>query len=88
MVLNPRINSAEFAPDGRRIVTSSELAVARIWPADGRGAPVVLRSFAEPTHATTCDASARDRSILWGVVDVRAAEALDDAGGVPIPVVE
>lgn len=43
VVLNPRINSAEFAPDGRRIVTSSELAVARIWPADGRGAPVVLR---------------------------------------------
>jgi hypothetical protein len=48
---------------------------------------VVLRSFAEPTHATPYDAAGRDRSILWGVVDVRPAEALDDATGVPIPVI-
>jgi S-adenosylmethionine:diacylglycerol 3-amino-3-carboxypropyl transferase len=50
------------------------------------GAPVVLRSFAVATHATPHDASARDRSILWGVVDVRPADALEGADGVPIPV--
>jgi S-adenosylmethionine:diacylglycerol 3-amino-3-carboxypropyl transferase len=50
-------------------------------------ATVVLRSFAEPTHATPYDAAARDRSILWGVVDARPAAALDGAVDVPIPVV-
>ena len=51
-------------------------------------AKVVLRSFAEPTHATAHDMAARDRSILWGVVDVRPVDALDDAIGVPIPLIE
>ena len=50
-------------------------------------AKVVLRSFAEPTHASPHDAAARDRSILWGVVDVRSADALDDTDGVPIPMI-
>ena len=59
---------------------------AAVRRAAAPGAPVVLRSFAEPTHATPFDAAARDRSILWGVVDVRPADALADAAGVPIPV--
>ena len=33
------------------------------------------------------DAAARDRSVLWGVVDVRPVEQLDGAIGVPIPVI-
>ena len=47
----------------------------------------VLRSFAEPTHATPYHAAARDRSILCGVVDARPAATLEGAVGVPIPVV-
>ena len=60
---------------------------AAVRRAAAPGAKVVLRSFAEPTHASPYDAAARDRSILWGVVDVRAADALEDAGGVPIPMI-
>ena len=60
---------------------------AAVRHAAAPGATVVLRSFAEPTHATPYAAVARDRSILWGVVDVRPATALEDAAGVPIPVI-
>jgi len=58
---------------------------AAVRRAAAPGAVVVLRSFAEPTHATPHDGAARDRSILWGIVDVRPIAALDAAGGVPIP---
>jgi S-adenosylmethionine:diacylglycerol 3-amino-3-carboxypropyl transferase len=60
---------------------------AAVRRAAAPGATVVLRSFAEPTHATPHDAAARDRSILWGIVDVRPVTALDAAGGVPIPAI-
>jgi S-adenosylmethionine:diacylglycerol 3-amino-3-carboxypropyl transferase len=75
-------NILDGAPAGYR-----RRLFAAVRHAAAPGAIVALRSFAEPTHATPYDAAACDRSILWGVVDVRAAEALDDAGGVPIPVV-
>jgi hypothetical protein len=60
---------------------------AAVRHAAAPGAKVVLRSFAEPTRATVYDAAARDSSILWGVVDVRPADALDGPAGVPIPVI-
>ena len=60
---------------------------AAVRRAAGPGAIVVLRSFAEPAHPTTYDAAARDRSILWGVVDVRPVSALGDSPGVPIPAI-
>ena len=73
-------NILDGAPAGYR-----QRLFAAVRHAAAPGAMVVLRSFAEPTHATPCDAVTRDRSILWGIVDVRSADTLDGAVGVPIP---
>jgi S-adenosylmethionine:diacylglycerol 3-amino-3-carboxypropyl transferase len=48
-------------------------AVQRAGTADS---VVVLRSFAEPRHQTATNLATRDRSILWGIVDVRPARDL------------
>ena len=74
-------NILDGAPSGYR-----QRLFAAVGRAAAPGATVVLRSFAEPTHASPYDAATRDRSILWGVVDVRPADALDGPVGVPIPV--
>ena len=46
------VSAARYSPDGRRIVTTSLDGIARIWSADGKGAPLVLRgSQGVPTEA-------------------------------------
>jgi len=42
-------------------------------------AVVVWRSFAEPRDEMTRNCAADDRSLLWGVVDVRSVQTLQDA---------
>jgi hypothetical protein len=42
-------------------------------------AVVVWRSFAEPHNGMTKNRAADDRSLLWGVVDVRSVQTLQDA---------
>ena len=37
------VSAAHYSPDGRRIVTTSSDGVARVWNADGTGAPILLR---------------------------------------------
>lgn len=53
---------------------------ARLYAAVRRaaapGATVVLRSFAEPAGALASNRAADDRAMLWGIVDVRSADAM------------
>ena len=50
--------------------------LAAVKRAAARDALVVLRSFAEPAPQLATNRAQDDRSMLWGVVDVRPAAAL------------
>jgi S-adenosylmethionine:diacylglycerol 3-amino-3-carboxypropyl transferase len=61
-------NILDGAPEGYR-----RQLFAAIRHAARPNALVVVRSFAEPQNDSATNVAARDRSILWGVVDVRPA---------------
>jgi S-adenosylmethionine:diacylglycerol 3-amino-3-carboxypropyl transferase len=61
--------------DGANPVYAQRLFAA-VKHAATPGAAVVLRSFREPECATQTNHAAEDRSMLWGIVDVRDASAL------------
>jgi len=64
-------NILDGAPENYR-----QRLFAAVRRAGTRDSVVVLRSFAEPHSETETNLAARDRSILWGIVDVRPVGAL------------
>lgn len=60
--------------DGTRLSYRSRLARA-VRRAATEDAVLVLRSFAEPSPELCSNHAERDRAMLWGVVDVRAAHS-------------
>jgi len=61
--------------DGTNVVYQRRLIDA-VKNAAAPGAKFVLRSFAEPQSTEPTNFASQDRSMLWGVVDVRPADAL------------
>jgi S-adenosylmethionine:diacylglycerol 3-amino-3-carboxypropyl transferase len=52
--------------------------VRSVRRAAAKDAIVVLRSFGEPPHGFAANRAADDRSMLWGMVDVRNAHSFDE----------
>ncbi|WP_437298960.1 WD40 repeat domain-containing protein [Sorangium sp. So ce426] len=73
---------AGFSPDGQRIVTASEDKTARVWNANGRGAPVVLQGH--EGWVRSAEFSADGQRIVTASEDRTARVWNADGSGAPV----
>ncbi|MEM9487775.1 MAG: AAA family ATPase, partial [Myxococcota bacterium] len=76
------IYSAAFSPDGKRIVTASLDHTARVWRADGIGAPLVLRGHRARVHSARF--SPDGKRVVTASLDNTARVWRADGTGVPL----
>ena len=69
---------AAWSPDGEHVVVGSDEAIARVWEADGRGAPVVLKGH---TDAILSAAWSPDGGAILTVSDDQTARVWDPEAG-------
>ena len=76
------VSSVAFSPDGKKIVTGSEDHSARIWNADGSGAPVVLQGHTSSVGSVAF--SPDGKKIVTGSEDHSARIWNADGSGAPV----
>ena len=76
------MNFAAWSPDGKRIVTASDDGAARVWDAEGRGAPIVLEGHESAIAFAVW--SPDSRRIVTGSPDSTARVWNADGAGAPI----
>ncbi|WP_437987837.1 nSTAND1 domain-containing NTPase [Sorangium sp. So ce117] len=76
------VSHAAYSPDGKRIVTASADANARVWNADGTGEPVVLHGHGD--RVTSATFSPNGKRIVTASYDRTARVWNADGSGEPV----
>ncbi|MBL8425622.1 MAG: hypothetical protein JNK06_19355 [Candidatus Accumulibacter phosphatis] len=84
-----RLRAAAFSPDGQRVVVAYDDGLARIWPADGHGAPILLKGHTWQVLSAAFSADGRQvvtasrdgTARLWSAADGKPLAVLDGHTG-------